>query len=82
MAIGERIRFFRNLRGMTMKYLGQRIGYPERTADVRVAQYESGSRGPKKELIEQLSDIFDVAPEALTVPEIDTYVGLAHTFFA
>ena len=28
MAIGERIRFFRNLRGMTQKYLGQVVGFP------------------------------------------------------
>ena len=32
MAIGERIRFFRNLRGMTQKYLGQVVGFPEKTA--------------------------------------------------
>ena len=32
MAIGERIRFFRNLRGMTQKYLGMQVGFPEKTA--------------------------------------------------
>lgn len=32
MAIGERIRFLRNLRGMTQKYLGTAIGFPEKTA--------------------------------------------------
>ena len=32
MAIGERIRFIRNLRGMTQKYLGIMAGLPERTA--------------------------------------------------
>ena len=52
MAIGERIRFFRNLRGMTQKYLGQVVGFPEKTADIRMAQYESGSRTPKAELTE------------------------------
>ena len=49
MAIGERIRFFRNLRGMTQKYLGQVVGFPEKTADIRMAQYESGSRTPRSE---------------------------------
>ena len=39
MAIGERISFFRNLRGMTQKYLGVRVGFPEKNADVRLAQY-------------------------------------------
>ncbi len=42
MAIGERIHFFRLMRGMTQKYLGQVIGFPEKSADVRLAQYETG----------------------------------------
>ena len=50
MAIGERIHFFRLLRGMTQKYLGTAVGFPERSADVRLAQYETGSRKPKAEL--------------------------------
>ena len=54
MAIGERIRFFRNLCGMTQKYLGQVVGFPEKTADIRMAQYESGSRTPKADLTNKL----------------------------
>ena len=50
MAIGERIRFFRNLRGMTQKLLGIQVGFPEKTADIRIAQYESGTRTPKEDL--------------------------------
>ncbi|OLA42210.1 MAG: transcriptional regulator [Firmicutes bacterium CAG:24053_14] len=75
MAIGERIRFFRNLRGMTQKYLGQVVGFPEKTADIRMAQYESGSRTPKAELT------LGVSPLALSVPDIDSYLGLMHTLF-
>ena len=37
MAIGERIRFFRNKKGVTQKYLGQVVGFPERSADVSSA---------------------------------------------
>ena len=44
MAIAERINYFRNKCGMTMKYLGQKLGYAEKSADVRVAQYEAGTR--------------------------------------
>ena len=54
MAIGERIHFLRNLRGMTQKYLGQAVGFPEKTADVRMAQYESGTRTPKADLTKRL----------------------------
>jgi transcriptional regulator with XRE-family HTH domain len=81
MAIGERIRFFRNLRGMTQKYLGQVVGFPEKTADIRMAQYESGSRSPKAELTESLAGALGVSPLALSVPDIDSYLGLMHTLF-
>lgn len=81
MAIGERIRFFRNLRGMTQKYLGQMVGFPEKTADIRMAQYESGSRSPKAELTENLAGVLGVSPLALSVPNIDSYLGLMHTLF-
>lgn len=82
MAIGERIRFIRNLRGMTQKFLGLQVGFSERTADIRMAQYESGSRTPKADLVEQLADALDVSAEALNVPNIDSYTGLMHTLFA
>ena len=81
MAIGERIRFFRNLKGMTQKYLGMQVGFPEKTADIRVAQYESGSRTPKAELAESLAGALGVSPLALSVPDIDSYLGLMHTLF-
>ena len=81
MAIGERIRFFRNLRGMTQKYLGTVVGFPEKTADIRMAQYESGSRTPKSELTENLAGVLGVSPLALSVPDIDSYLGLMHTLF-
>lgn len=82
MATGERIRFIRNLRGITQKFLGLKVGFSERTADIRIAQYESGSRTPKADLIEKIADTLDVSTEALNVPNIDSYTGLMHTLFA
>ena len=67
MAIGERIRFFRNKKGVTQKYLGQVVGFPERSADVRMAQYETGSRTPKADLTRTLAGFFEVSTDALTV---------------
>lgn len=81
MAIGERINFFRNMRGMTQKYLGQLMGFPEKSADVRLAQYETGARTPKAELTTSLANALDVSPLALSVPDIDSYLGLMHTLF-
>lgn len=81
MAIGERIRFFRNLRGMTQKFLGVQVGFPEKTADIRMAQYESGSRCPKADLTESLAGVLGVSPLALSIPDIDSFLGLMHTLF-
>ena len=81
MAIAERINYFRNKCGMTMKYLGQKLGYAEKSADVRVAQYEAGTRKPKEDTVRALAEIFDVAPAALDVPDIDSYIGIMHTLF-
>ena len=81
MAIGERIHFFRILRGMTQKYLGMTVGFPEKSADVRLAQYENGSRSPKADLTAALAEALDVSPQALSVPDIDSYTGLMHTLF-
>ena len=81
MAIGERIQFFRKLRGMTQKYLGTQVGFPERSADVRLAQYETGARTPKADMTVALANILDVSPLALSVPDIDSYLGLMHTLF-
>ena len=75
MAIGERIHFFRIMHGMTQKYLGMLVGFPERSADVRLAQYETGSRKPKADLTAALA-------QALDIPDIDSYIGLMHTLFA
>jgi len=81
MAIGERIRFIRNLRGMTQKWLGIAVGFSEKTADIRMAQYESGTRTPKEDLVKTLSGVLEVSPLALSVPDIDSEQGLMHTLF-
>ena len=73
MAIGERIHFFRIMRGMTQKYLGTLVGFPDKSADVRLAQYETGSRKPKADLTAALAQVLDVSPQALDVPDIDSY---------
>ena len=81
MAIGERIHFFRTMRGMTQKYLGMLLGFPEKSADVRLAQYETGARTPKADLTASLANALGVSPQALAVPDIDSYIGLMHTLF-
>lgn len=82
MAIGKRIRFFRNRKSMTQKQLGEILGFLGKTSDVRVAQYESEARKPKLNLVKEIAHVFDVSPRAIDVPDIDSYLGLMHTLFA
>ena len=82
MAIGQRIKFFRNRKGFTQKQLGEMLGFHGKSSDVRMAQYESEARIPKQELIKEMADLLEIDTKALTVPNIDNYFGLMHTFFA
>ncbi len=82
MSINERIRFLRKLRGLTRKNLGMRIGFPEKSAETRMAQYELGIRTPRSDMTAALASALKVSPQALTVPNIDTLTGVAHTLFA
>ena len=72
MAIGERIHFFRILRGMTQKYLGTAVGFPERSADVRLAQYETGSRKPKADLTAALAQVLSMFPTLTAISVLCT----------
>lgn len=82
MAIGERIRFIRKLRKLTQTQLGIKVGFPENTAEVRMTQYETGTRTPKENLTKVIAELLDVSSLALKVPDIDSNLGLMHTFFA
>ena len=67
---------------MTQKWLGQAEGFDEKNADVRMEQYESGTRTPKADLTKALAHTLDVSHKALELPDIDSDIGLMHTLFA
>lgn len=79
---GKRLRYFRTLRDMTQKQLGMAIGFSEQTADVRIAQYESGVRTPKEQTVIALAKALAVSPYALSIPQIESEVALLHLLFA
>ena len=49
--------------------------FPDKSADVRRAQYETGSRTPKADITAVLAQVLDVAQEALNVPAIASYIS-------
>lgn len=57
-------------------------GFPQKTADIRMAQYESGSRTPKEGFGKGSCRCLEVSPLALRIPDIDSNLGFIHTLFA
>lgn len=82
MTLGDRIRFFRRKIGMTQRELGMAMGFSPLTAEVRVSQYENGSRRPKPGALATLASVFGVAPAAMEIPDIEDSAKLMQTLFA
>ncbi len=82
MAIGNRIKQIRKLRGLTQKELGIAVGFSEKTADIRIAQYESGTRNPQDKITKALANALNVDVISLNTPDLLTYNGIIHTFFS
>ena len=80
MAFGKRIKFFRKRNRLTLKALGMFVGFKKKGADVRIAQYESEYKRPKEKLVNGLAEALGVSPEAIRVPDIDSFTGL-HSIF-
>lgn len=79
---GEKLRYLRRKNNLTQKQLGMAVGFPENTADVRIAQYESNARMPKKDLIDILAKELGISSDILTVPILtDSREYLAASFW-
>lgn len=90
MSIGERIRFFRMMRGFTSELLGVLVGVESKingavkgktnNAHARIKEYESGVRTPRPELLRQISEVLEVSPAAIAL-NVDSELGIMHTLF-
>lgn len=81
MTIDEKIKAARNHRGMTQKELGLKLGFDEKSADVRIAQYESGTRTPKENLLSEIANILDVNINSLKNPSPENTETFIHLLF-
>ena len=82
MSPGRRIWHYRMQRGMTQKTLGIAAGFSPETADIRIAQYESGARMPKHDLLCTLAEALGVSPSALDIPHIKSHEVLTQLLLA
>lgn len=68
MSVGENIRRYRKLRGMTQAQLAEAVGMTEGA----VRHYESGIRAVKPELLESIADTLGVSVNALKDYGVET----------
>lgn len=81
MAVGERIKRVRNFRGITQKELDIAIGFDEKRADIRVAQYESNTRTPKEGLLRKIAEVLEVDFRSLYEPTLYAAEDIMHSLF-
>jgi len=81
MTIGDKIRHIRNFRGLTQKELGLKIGLDAKSADNRIAQYETNYRIPKKDMLVQIAEVLDVNVMNFTGSTPSCAEGIMFTFF-
>lgn len=64
---GEKIKHLRNKNHLTQKQLGLALGFSENSADIRIAQYESGERIFTEDILRKMAKVFDIPLEILIV---------------
>ena len=65
MTLGERIKKIRTFRQITMDELGAALGFEGKSMSVRIAQYESGARIPKQDMLLRIADALHCNYKAL-----------------
>ena len=59
-SIGGKIKKYRTIRGWSQRELGIKCGFSLSTADVRIQQYESCKKIPRKEVLKSIADALQV----------------------
>ena len=80
MKIGEKIKRVRLHRHMKQRELGELVGFTDGAAN-RIAQYESGFRVPKEDMVKKIADALHVKERALLEPDTSNLGGIMETLF-
>jgi transcriptional regulator with XRE-family HTH domain len=80
-SIGWRIKRYRELRGLTQKQLGVLCGFPEGSADVRIAQYEKNKKVPRDNVLKLLAEALNIDELALFNEELYHRSRMYHILF-
>lgn len=72
MTLGEKIKKYRELRGLTQRALGERVGFSTGTQDSRIRKYEKDMMAPKEDIRTKIAEALDIDVSALNDIDIQT----------
>ena len=81
MSTGDKIRYFRELRGLNKKQLGIKLGFLPATASVRITQYESNQKKPKFETLLKIAEALQVDISSLDDTDLTSAKIVMQTLF-
>ena len=72
MTLGEKIKKYRELRELTQRELGQKVGFSAGTEDPRIRKYEKNMMAPKTDIRRKIAEALDIDMSALNDIDIQT----------
>ena len=75
--IGERIRYYRQKKGLTQKALADLCGLSE----AAIRNYELGNRSPDSDMIAKIAEHLEVSYHAINEPSVNDLFGALHILF-
>ena len=81
MTLGNKIRKYRKLKGLSQKELGLMAGFSEATADSRIRKYESDAMAPKAAIRQRIADALEVDMSAFSSLDLSTHGDVRQALF-
>ena len=81
MNLGDKIKKYRVLRGMTQTKLGELVGFSKTTANSRIRKYETNEMAPKADIRQKIADALDVDMSSLSDIDVASEEDVLHVLF-
>ena len=81
MTVGEKIKKYRQLKGMTQWELGAAAGFKENAAVGRISQYETDKVVPRGDAMALIASVLDVEGAALSDINVSSFADVMHVLF-
>ncbi len=81
MNLGDKIKKYRILRGLTQTKLGEMVGFSKTTANSRIRKYETNEMAPKADIRQKIAESLDVDMSSLSDIDIANEEDVLHALF-